>query len=118
MSKHPIVHIEFSTQDRTQAANFYGNIFGWETQDMPEMNYTSFSSGEGSPGGGLNPVTEDYPAGTVVVYIQTDDINGTLAKIEAQGGQVVMPKSEIPNMGWFALFKDPTGNLLGLYTSQ
>jgi len=117
MSKHPIVHIELSADDRTSAAKFYEDVFGWKTTDMPEMNYTLFEYEEGR-GGGFNPVSDENPAGTVIIYIQADDIESTLVKIEAQGGKVVLPKNEIPNTGWFALFKDPTGNLMALYKSM
>jgi len=113
---HPIVHIELSAADRQAAARFYADIFGWQTQDFPEMNYTTFSTGEGSVGGGLNPVQEGNPAGTVVPYIQTDDIDATLAKIEARGGQTVVPKMEIPGVGFIAHFSDPTGNRMALLT--
>jgi hypothetical protein len=51
----------------------------------------------------------------VVVYIGTDDIEASLAKVEKLGGKTVTPKSEIPGMGWFALFTDPSGNLVGLF---
>ncbi|MCP4423939.1 MAG: VOC family protein [Chloroflexi bacterium] len=118
MSKHPIVHIEFSAADRREAADFYSGVFGWEMQHVEEMNYTMFGTGEGELGGGLNPVSEQNPAGTLAVYIGTDDIEATLAKIEANGGQTVVPKTEIPQTGWMAFFKDPTGNMVGLYTGM
>lgn len=113
MSNHPIVHIEFSSKD-TETPKFYEDIFGWEITEVPEMNYTLFEYDEGR-GGGFNPVTGQNPAGTVIVYIQADDIEGTLEKIESKGGQVLVPKSEIPETGWFALFSDPTGNQVALY---
>jgi len=115
MSKHPIVHVEFSAHDREAAGKFYSDVFGWKVQQVPEMNYATFEA-EGGPGGGFNPVSDNYPAGTVAVYIQTDDIDATLAKITAAGGKVLVPKSEIPNTGWFAFFSDPTGNQVALYT--
>jgi len=115
MSKHPIVHIEFSADDPNSAGNFYSKLFGWEIQQMPEMNYAMFDPGEGV-GGGLNPVQEDYPAGTVIVYVGTDDIEAMLKRVAELGGKTVVPKSEIPGMGWFALFNDPTGNMIGLFT--
>jgi predicted enzyme related to lactoylglutathione lyase len=114
MSKHPIVHIEFSADDREAAAQFYHDVFSWEIQHMPEMNYSTFMSNE-KLGGGFNPVTEEYPAGTVIVYIQVDDFETTLADIEAKGGKTIRPKTEIPGVGWFAFFADPTGNLVALY---
>jgi len=53
-----------------------------------------------------------------VVYIGTGDINATLAEIEKHGGKTISPKTEIPGMGWFALFSDPGGNLVGIYTGM
>jgi predicted enzyme related to lactoylglutathione lyase len=52
----------------------------------------------------------------VRISVLTDDIESTLAKVEELGGQTVTPKTEIPDMGWFAVFKDPQGNLIGLFT--
>jgi predicted enzyme related to lactoylglutathione lyase len=118
MGKHTFVHIELSADDLQSAAEFYRRVFGWQTQDMPEMNYITFDEG-GGLGGGFNPTeNEGNEAGDVVVYIGTDDIEDSLAEIEAAGGQTVLPKTEIAGMGWFALFSDPTGNKLGLYTGQ
>jgi predicted enzyme related to lactoylglutathione lyase len=117
MSNHPIVHIEFSSQDRAESAKFYGDLFGWKTQDMPEMNYTTFDTGNG-PGGGFNPTSDQVKAGDVFVYVATDDIEATLAKAESLGGRTVMPKTEIPETGWLAMFTDPTGNVVGLYTGM
>jgi len=114
MSKHPVVHIEFSTLDREESGNFFSKLFGWSFQQMPEMNYATFDTG--SIGGGLNPVQENNPAGTTSVYIGTDDIDATLAKAEKLGGKTVVPKTEIPGVGWFGFFSDPTGNMIGLLT--
>ncbi len=113
MSKHPIVHIEFSAHNREAAGKFYADLFGWKVQQIPEMNYATFEA-EGGPGGGFNPVSETYPAGTVLVYVNSDDINTTLSQVESLGGKVIVPKSEIPGVGWFAIFSDPTGNQVGL----
>lgn len=113
---NPIVHIEFSTKDREESGKFYAELFGWKIEQMPEMNYAMFEAGDG-PGGGLNPVQDDYPAGTVTVYVGTDDIEATLAKAEQLGGKTLVPKSEIPGQGWFGMFSDPTGNTIGLFTA-
>lgn len=117
MAKHNIVHVEFSAKDLEASGKFYSELFGWEVQQMPEMNYASYETGEGV-GGGFNPASDDYPAGTVIVYIGTDDIEASLAKVESLGGKSVSPKTEIPGFGWFGLFSDPTGNMVGLYTAM
>ena len=118
MSNHPLVHVEISAYDREAAGKFYSDLFGWHIEQMPEMNYATFDYGVEGVGGGLNPVTENNPAGTVVVYVDTDDIDADLAKVEKLGGKIVTAKTEIPGMGWFGIFTDPTGNLIGLYTNM
>jgi hypothetical protein len=112
---HPIVHIEFSAQDREAASQFYSDLFGWKVEQFPEMNYATFEA-EGGPGGGFNPVSDTNPAGTVMVYVGTGDIDASLARAESLGGVIVQPKTEIPGYGWFGFFQDPTGNTVGLYT--
>jgi predicted enzyme related to lactoylglutathione lyase len=116
MSDRSIVHIELSAKDREKAAEFYSELFGWEVQQIPEMNYATFRAGEG-PGGGFNPVSDDNPAGTVTIYINSEDIEADLSKIESLGGKTLVPKTEIPTVGWFAMFEDPTGNKLALLTA-
>ena len=118
MSKHPIVHVEISAHDREAAGKFYSDLFGWNIQQIPEMNYATFDYGVEGVGGGFNLVREDNPAGTVVVYVDTDDIDADLSKVEKLGGKIVAKKSEIPGMGWFGMFTDPTGNLIGLFTGM
>jgi len=111
---HPIVHIELSAHDHKKAAQFYANVFGWQIQAFPDMNYSTFSSGEGQPGGGFNPVSEQNPAGTTIVYIETDDIEASLEKIEANGGQRVGEPLDIPDVGVIHWFNDPAGNHMSL----
>jgi predicted enzyme related to lactoylglutathione lyase len=114
MSEHQIVHVEISSKNREESAVFYQNVFGWEVQHIPEMNYATFRTGQDEVGGGFNPVGEDYPAGTVIVYINTNDIQASLKKISECGGQVLFQPMPIPGVGLFAQFKDPSGNTLAL----
>jgi predicted enzyme related to lactoylglutathione lyase len=117
MSKRNIVHVEIPAASVEAASGFYRELFDWKIIPVPEMNYTMWEAGDGS-GGGFPPVSADNPAGQVLVYIHSDDIEADLKKVEKLGGMVLHPKSEIPNTGWFGIFKDPTGNVLALYTSM
>lgn len=111
---HPVVHVELSANDLQAASHFYREIFGWQMQEFPEMNYVSFSWGVENAGGGFNPVQEGYPAGTVIFYVETEDINATLEAVAEQGGETLQPPMPIPGIGQIALFGDPTGNRIGL----
>jgi predicted enzyme related to lactoylglutathione lyase len=113
MSQHPIVHIEIAAKDREAAGKFYSDVFGWKVQQLPEMNYATFEA-EGGPGGGFNPVENNQPT-PVMIYIDTDDIDATMQKIQQLGGKLVRPTDDVPGMGQFAFFSDPSGNVLALW---
>jgi hypothetical protein len=117
MSKRNVVHVEIPAADVNSAAKFYQDLFGWKIQPIPEMNYTMWEAADGS-GGGFPEVNTDNPVGQVLVYIDSDDIETDLKKVEKLGGKVLHRKTEIPGTGWFGMFKDPTGNVLALYTSM
>jgi uncharacterized protein len=114
MGNH-IVHIEFPAGDPAGAGAFYNQLFGWETTPMSE-GYVLFNPGEGAVGGGFSKPEGPSP-NWVVCYIQVDDIEAHLAKIAAAGGSMVVPKTKISDEhGFFALFKDPQGNIAGLWS--
>jgi len=122
MSNHPIVHIEFWNSDPEAAAKFYSELFGWEIERSPMPGEAGGEYLQGLTGG---PPGVAYPQadgqmtnpGDVLVYVHSDDIAATLAKVESLGGTVVVPASEIPGIGWFGIFTDPAGNRLALYKS-
>ena len=117
MTKHNIVHIEIPTKDSKESAVFYEKLFGWRIEHVPEMNYTMWDPQDG-PGGGFSPLGDEVKVGEVLLYVNSDDIKADLNQAEALGGAIVRPKDEIPGTGWFGIFRDPTGNLIALYTSM
>ncbi len=108
-----IVHIELPCKDVARAKKFYGDIFGWTFEDVPEMNYTLFQAPSG-PGGGLF-VPEQFNPGGTLNYLLVDSVDETSKRIQAAGGKILVPKSEVPGQGWFAIFQDPEGTTLALW---
>ena len=49
------------------------------------------------------------------MYASTDDLDGTLERVGELGGETVVPPTEIPGFGFFAMFRDPGGNIIGLF---
>lgn len=119
MANHSIVHIEIPANDPATGSKFYADLFGWNIQVDPSFNYHMFQA-EPGPGGGFVEVggMGGYKPGEVLIYVSTDDIDASLARAESLGGKTVVPKTEIPNMGWFAFFTDPTGNRIGLFSGM
>ena len=112
--EYKIVHVELSAKDRKALSKFYADIFGWKMEHIDNLNYTTFKASDGV-GGGFNPVTTENPAGTVTIYIETDDVTASLKAIEKAGGTIISPEMEIPKTGKFGIFRDPQGNMIGLF---
>jgi predicted enzyme related to lactoylglutathione lyase len=118
MANHPIVHVEIPATNLQAAGDFYSQVFGWKVEVDSVYSYAMFAA-EGGPGGGfVNPGgMMQYKVDSLLVYLGSDDIDADLARIEAHGGKTVLPKQEIPHVGWFAIFTDPTGNHMALFTA-
>ena len=114
MAKHPISHIEIPVTNADSASTFYHDVFGWKIETNVEHDYTIFQSEGGLRGGFAKPSEPTYKPDRLLVYLATDDIDAALASIEAHGGKTVIPKTEIPHVGWWAVFADPAGNHIGL----
>jgi predicted enzyme related to lactoylglutathione lyase len=112
----PIVYVEMGTADVPRAAEFYSYIFGWEFADPTQTAYSTFSSGPNGLTGGIFRADQNRLNGTIVLYIMVDDIDLFCEKIISAGGEVVVARSVVPGIGHYAHFKDPSGNLLGLFT--
>lgn len=54
------------------------------------------------------------PSETTTNIIGVPSVDEYLAKIEKSGGKVVMPKTAIPGVGWFASCQDTEGNVFGI----
>jgi len=107
-----VTHFEVMGKDLGKLEKFYGELFGWKTQSIPEMNYAMVEKeGEGIAGG--IGQTQDGGPGHVTFYVSTDDAQASLDKAVELGGTVVMPVTVLPQVT-IALFADPEGHVIGL----
>ena len=113
---HGFGHTEIPTTDMQKSKEFYSKIFGWKmSEDMPD--YVLFKTGD-NQGGGFTKETKPSQDG-VVLYIEVEDIQKKLAEIEAAGGKKLKDKTEIsPEYGYYALFTDPCGNIMALWSKK
>jgi len=122
MVAQPIVHIDFPATDPKAASAFYADVFGWQIETPPGYEDYPMFRAEGGPGGGFTTAGQDMgqmttTVGQPLIYLASSDIEADLQRVQAHGGEVIMPKSEIPQVGWWAVFKDPSGNKVGLFTN-
>lgn len=110
-------HFEFATPDFEKTARFYRDVFGWQVEKWEgPVDYWLVASGdESTPGinGGLMPAGGEF-SGTINT-VEVEDIDAVLARVLENGGEVLMEKHAIPNVGYQAYFKDSTGIIVGLH---
>ena len=110
---NPVVHFDIGCRDREKTNEFYTSLFGWTTTDYGPLSKTiNTGSEQGIPG--FMTALGHEPHNYVMVYVQVDDISAHTEKVVELGGEVVVPKTEVPTQGHFAWIKDIDGNLIGL----
>ncbi|MGE5602759.1 MAG: DUF892 family protein [Nitrososphaerales archaeon] len=112
-SGRDLIHVEIPAANRKEAARFYGELFGWNYEHIDPMNYTTFQTG--TVRGGFPDISEMNPVGQITIYARSNDIESDLRRAEALGGKTIVPRTEIPGRGYFAILADPTGNPVGLF---
>src|SRR5580658_2243227 len=110
---HAVVHFEIGGPDDRQLADFYSDLLGWQMQPVPGIGYTLIDTcaGEGI-NGGVSATQDGVP--TVTFYIEADDLQAVLDKVNLLGGKTVTPITELPGMATFAMFEDLDGLVIGL----
>ena len=111
---------EIPASDIERATKFYNAIFAIEMAPFDAMEgfqMVMFPAEDGVGGGivqgeGYTPSAE----GSLVYLNGGDDLSDVLGRVEAAGGQVVLPKTSIGENGFMAYFKDSEGNRVGLHS--
>lgn len=119
-----VVHFEIPADDQERAKKFYQQALGWRIEPVPGMDYNMVittpmdeATGQPTTAGAINGgmMAREEKIANPVITVDVPDIDATLKTVEELGGSVVMPKNEIPGMGYFAYFKDPEDNVMGLW---
>lgn len=120
--RHTVVHFEIPFDEASRAVSFYRELFGWEIVEIPEMDYwmvyTVPVDERGMPmepgiNGGM--MKRAAPQQVVVNYISVASVDEALRRAESLGGTIIMPKTSIPQTGWFAHIADTEGNVFGIF---
>jgi len=105
---------ELDTTDTGAAQKFYTGLFGWGAKVSPE--YTEWQKGDTSIGGMMKIPKEWGPVPpNWLVYFASDDVDATAAKASKSGGKAIVPPTNIPDMGRFAVLADPQGAAFAVF---
>ena len=104
--------------DLPRAQRFYEKVFAWKFTPWGPPGFFLIQTGDkNDPGvaGALQKRHEVVPGQRVNGFectIDVEDIDATAAAVTANGGKIIMPKCEIPTVGWIIKMQDPDGNLV------
>ena len=116
-----VIHFEIHCADVDRAERFYTELFGWQVQSIGgPLDYRLLITGpDGDPGinGALLKRQGEIDGEAIIAYvntIQVDDLTTIEQRVPQAGGERVMPRMEVPEVGQLAYFKDTEGNMFGV----
>ena len=111
---------ELVVPDIDKGKAFYGEVTGWGSMDMPmgpDNIYTMLTKNEKPECGAVKPQVEGTPAHWTS-YNSVDDVDAAAARVEANGGKVLVPGFDVPQVGRMALVADPEGTTFNLFKGE
>ncbi len=112
---------DLSSGDLAASVRFYTQLLGWSTRSWGGGDYTMFEREEGKAFGGLMPLAEPAKAAGApphwMGYVAVDDVDAACARAAELGGQVLVPGTDIPDTGRFAVLADPAGAVIAVFRS-
>ncbi len=121
-SINPVHWFEISVNDMDRARKFYecalGLQLGLNRVESTLMAWFPTTEGGAGCSGALLKSEGRTPShdGTMI-YFSVPDIEAVLARVEANGGRTLTPKTDIGEYGFYAYFEDSEGNRVGLHSS-
>jgi len=124
-----VVHFEIHADDPLRAQGFYENVFGWKVEKPGPEEYWLVMTGKkgsalkGKENDGIDGAivrrqgqtpAHNNPVSAFVCTIEVKDVDATCKKVVENGGNVVVDKTAVANVGWLYYCKDTEGNIFGL----
>jgi predicted enzyme related to lactoylglutathione lyase len=119
-----IVHFEIPAKDPAKLSQFYSKLFGWSFEKMEGsgagMDYWTIKTRDKDDSAGVNGgmMKKTDANQTPLNYVLVESVDEFSKKLVQLGGKIIMPKTEIPNMGNFAVALDPEGNGFGIFETK
>jgi uncharacterized protein len=111
-----LVWFEIPADKPERAKKFYGALFGWKINPFPGMNdYWHIDTGgaDETPDGGMLP--RKHAAHTITNYISVPSVHKAAAKVQKLGGSICVPRTAVPQMGYFVICQDTEGNTFAVW---
>tara|TARA_R100001143_G_C3361089_1_gene135904 strand:+ start:964 stop:1335 length:372 start_codon:yes stop_codon:yes gene_type:complete len=113
-----MTHFAIHIDDIERAKSFYDGVFDWGFNSYGQSDFLQIKADKTKDGeliGALqsrnySPVPEKLIG--LECTISVENVDEIIERVKNNGGQLLMPKTAIPNVGWIAKFLDTEGNLI------
>jgi len=122
-----IVHFEIPSDNVERSSKFYNGLFGWNIEKVPQekmpegMEYwmitTTDDKGNKSLTGGMMNRQNPQQQG-ITNYINVKSVQEHSSMVEQLGGKVIMQKTPVPGMGYFAVCTDTENNTFAIWEAD
>jgi predicted enzyme related to lactoylglutathione lyase len=111
-----IIWFEIPADNPQRANKFYSALFGWKIKKFPGMGeywHIDTGGGDETPDGGL--MARKHPQQPITNYVRVESVDAAAAKVVKLGGKICLPKTAVPQMGYFVVCQDTEGNTFALW---
>ena len=105
--------MQLNTTDADSAISFYTELCGWEKREGPFPGYHVIANGDENLGG-ITGLPEGESRPHWIPYVTVSDADAIIAKAGSLGGSLLVPPSDLPDGGKFAVISDPQGGAIGV----
>ncbi len=110
--------VDIGAPDPQAALRFYGELLGWEGQDMgEEAGHYTIVSKNGKQVAAISPAQDPGPP-RWTTYVNVDDLDAVAKKAETAGGTVIVPPMDVMTAGRMAIFADTTGAVIAAWQAR
>ena len=111
-----ICYVELPAVDVARSASFYSSVFGWSIRTRGDGSQ-AFDDSTGEVSGAFVTGRRSWDTPGLLVYVMVDSVAEACKLVEANGGVIVQPiGADAPEIT--ARFRDPGGNVIGLYQQR
>jgi predicted enzyme related to lactoylglutathione lyase len=115
-----VTHFEIYGEEPAKLEEFYRNLFGWQIEQAPGIDYWRIQTGAADAegiGGGLTYRPIPGPR-SWVHYVNVASLDEALAEVQRLGGVILRPKTAVPKTAWYAVVADPEGNIFAVWQAD
>jgi predicted enzyme related to lactoylglutathione lyase len=120
LRKSAVTHFEIYGPEPAGLADFYRQVFGWEVEQMPGVNYwriqTGAAEGPALHGGLTYRGIPDLNGW--MLFVNVASLDETVALVQSLGGSIVRPKTAVPRTAWVTIVADPAKNIFGVWQAD